>query len=347
MPGSTNGALLMLPEEDRMQLQDRTAEQVRDWITSKTLAVRRYLLNLQSAFNSTLPVNTLPNEVLVEILRLASASDDSGAWMTAATGVCQYWRDVTLNTPVLWTNIDLSASPRFITLCLDRSRGAGLSMHLPRPEPQLEYLERAKIDFSAITPLLDSHHSRITNIDLYIDIHHDSETSSLWQVLDGSIPALCSLDVEVAESPLPWTPGPLPYLRSLSLTRVTPDWTKLPLSQLTSLKLCLVELPEDGPFASLLNVLKACASLEAFNCDFAHEGLGRLDRRNQHEVDRIMSLPRMRHIQLSGNGRGIKNLLARISLPRCARASLQPSSSAYSDSPSEDRPVLKAFLPTD
>ncbi|KAH9931018.1 uncharacterized protein B0H18DRAFT_842456, partial [Fomitopsis serialis] len=65
------------------------------------------LSNLQSVYNSTLSVNTQPNEILIEILCLASASDARNTWITKTMGVCRQWRDLIMDTPLLWTNIDL------------------------------------------------------------------------------------------------------------------------------------------------------------------------------------------------------------------------------------------------
>ncbi|KAH9925238.1 uncharacterized protein B0H18DRAFT_1009241 [Fomitopsis serialis] len=348
----SDGALRLLPEDDRIQLQGCASEQVRDWIASKVLAVQLYLSNLQTVYNSTLSVNTQPNEILVEILCLASASDARNTWITKTMGVCRQWRDLIMDTPLLWTNIDLSARLPSLKLCLSRSSGTSIGVSLPsqvgiRGSRKL----RGKIDFPMVALTLAPHQSRITSMNLHVEHNDVAQTDFLWQVLDAPLPALACLALD-AGSPkssqwtltlpksLQWTPKPLPSLRDLSLIAITPDWTQLPLSQLTSLTLYDV-LFEEGPFASILDLLEACVSLEIFKYTCWER------RREQSTACHILSLPRMRHVHLAGDeSAGISNLLAQISLARHAHLSLE-TINRYDHEYNERMRVLDPFLPKD
>ncbi|KAH9829164.1 uncharacterized protein C8Q71DRAFT_912004 [Rhodofomes roseus] len=326
MPGHDSvrdDILLMLPEDDRAQLQGRATHQVRDWIIARNLAVQRYSSILQTVLNATLAVKSLPNEIFVDILGLASPEQDyRNTWITKATGVCRFWRDTIINTPLLWTKIDLTAKPHFIELCLARANGADICIRLP--DPSGGYLKRSvNVDFPQVAPLLIPCSSRIKHIDLYIAEASSNHvpTSLMRQLLDVPLPALTSLALN--SKGLQWAPSPqaLHSLRhlSLDLSAVTPDWMKLPLSQLTSLTLSEPRFVENAPFASILGVLEACHSLEFFR----FEGF---------EVDsdapyptRTLSLPQIRHIYLRGMPPlGTPILLAQLSLPQHARLSLEP-----------------------
>ncbi|KAH9829171.1 uncharacterized protein C8Q71DRAFT_446325 [Rhodofomes roseus] len=343
MPGFDSlcdDVLLVLPEHDRAQLQGHTTQQARAWLAAKTRDVQRYLSDLQTAYNSTLTVNALPNEIFVEILRLASASDHRNAWTAKSMGVCRYWRDVIEDTPILWTTIDLSARLQFLELCLMRSNGVGLSIYLPKDaRMRRRARKQARIDFSTVAPLLVAHYPRMRSIDLHIDEKNSMQSELLWRLLDAPLPALVSLAL-VNDGSLRWMPKPFPGLRSLSLTSITvPDWSRLPISQLTSIWLCAVDFPKDGCFASLLELLKACISLECFGYD----GL-ELEHLNGLEPRCTLQLPRLLRFHLSGTQAAILSLLAQVSLPQHACVSLCPGAS---DSWEPRRGVLDTFLPRD
>ncbi|KAH9829172.1 uncharacterized protein C8Q71DRAFT_912011 [Rhodofomes roseus] len=337
--------LVMLLEDDRTQLEGCAAQEARDRITYKMRIVQRYLSDLRTEYNSTLAVNALPTEILVEILKLASISDYCRPRASARKmDVCRHWRDVIKDTPVLWTEIRLFEGRKCLDLCLLRSKGAGLSISLPEHTDLAERLSQpagARVDFSTIIPLLIPHHLRIKSINIYLrEGPREIHTDSFWQLLDVSLPALVVLALGVEHgSSLKWTPNHLPSLQSLSLTSVTPDWTKLPFSQLTSLRLSYIRFPNGSRFASLLDLLEACVSLEVV----AYDGLR--DRSTPHVATHIVPLPRMRSFHLTGTHAGISGLLARISLPRHAHLSLLPSQ--FFGAQGSLRTVLNNSLPRD
>ena len=78
---------------------------------------------------------TLPQEILVCIFRLLTYTIDdksrrwyfSPLWIRLAH-VCQYWRTLIHNTPILWTNISF-LNKNITNLMLKRSRNASFVLH--------------------------------------------------------------------------------------------------------------------------------------------------------------------------------------------------------------------------
>nr|VWO96434.1 Carboxylic ester hydrolase (EC [Ganoderma boninense] len=80
----------------------------------------------RSAFNTTLPANRLPYELVIKIL-------SSGAYtrwqeLVALTHICQHWRDVALGTPQLWADAVQS-------VCAGRCTGLDGKIRWPKALP--------------------------------------------------------------------------------------------------------------------------------------------------------------------------------------------------------------------
>lgn len=85
-------------------------------------------VGIQRLPSANSPVDMLPNEIFVEILRVTAASLelDGMTWLTLAMAVCRRWRGIIVHTPILWTDIDLTKNWRFVDLCLAYSDGMNI-----------------------------------------------------------------------------------------------------------------------------------------------------------------------------------------------------------------------------
>ncbi|KAG8698114.1 hypothetical protein FRC08_006130, partial [Ceratobasidium sp. 394] len=84
-------------------------------------------------------INTLPPEILASIFILSRnhrTRNDNFRFHDLAS-VCAYWRDIALNTPDLWTHVDISPStPSGVTnLLLGRTKDNPIHIHVYEPKP--------------------------------------------------------------------------------------------------------------------------------------------------------------------------------------------------------------------
>lgn len=298
--------------------------------------------------NATLPVNMLPNEILVEILRLTAGClelDGMTSWLASAMGACQHWREIIVNTPIFWTDIELTKNPHFVELCLARSDGTNISVHLPKQHPDGP---QVAADFSPALSLLAPHHRKISHLDLHLNCTNWNSRldQSLLSTLEAALPGLVSLHLTTRPGfRLRLQESHLPSLRSLSLTNVAVDWASLQqLSRLTSLTLSGIVHPNERNrfLASLLDLLEACECLESFTYE-------RWEILHDQAIanDRIVSLPRMRHFYISGLPADIMQVTTRLSFPREAHLSLEMFDLHTEAHPNNELPVLAAVLPRD
>ncbi|KDQ13429.1 hypothetical protein BOTBODRAFT_55978 [Botryobasidium botryosum FD-172 SS1] len=89
------------------------------------------LARLRTRQNELVPVHRLPNELLGAIFVLAgSTSFQVSGWPASfsISQVCKLWRQVALNTPRLWMNIDVSAGDELASIYVERSGTAPLNL---------------------------------------------------------------------------------------------------------------------------------------------------------------------------------------------------------------------------
>ncbi|KAH9837678.1 uncharacterized protein C8Q71DRAFT_556139 [Rhodofomes roseus] len=311
-----DSVLLVLPKNDRSQLQGRSLEQMREWTLMEARASQRRLANLHSVHNATLPVHRLPTETLIEIFRLAHAFSSSQktkahVWVIMTTAVCRYWRDIVVTSPVFWRNIDLSkAALEFVDLCLERSAGAGIKLFLTIPQDN---------NLSLLAPPLVQHHSRLAHLD--IQWKTNNPNNAFARVCDTCLPALTSLTAKAKHIlPLKFTQGYLPSLRHVDVSGVVLHWATLPLAQLTSLALADIRCPNDRgepnavSLADILDILEAFRSLEEFAFQ-QWEHIEGQEERWTVNLNRTVPLPRMRRFHVMGPTQVIAELMPHVSLP--------------------------------
>ncbi|KAH9911709.1 uncharacterized protein B0H18DRAFT_1128213 [Fomitopsis serialis] len=326
-------------DDDRAHLRGRSRQEAQHRVSVEGQALQRRSLDLGFLHNSTITLNMLPNEIFVSIIRHAVSGEDTMAWITRTMGVCRHWRETIIRTPLLWTDIRLSGNMQFSALCLTRSSGATINWYVSeahvRPPP-LDW-------YSATGSLLALHHTRIKHMRIYLEATITPLVQLYWQLSTIALPVLVSMDLTaVAGLSTQWIPSYLPSLRRLSLHRLSVDVTHLPLSQLTSLDLNNVDLPSRS-LASLLDVLKACTSLQRF----VYEDTDDMPI-NELPVaaDNRVSLPHIRHFCITATSAHTSSLLVHILLAKQTRVVLYPNDFH----PPQDEnhiPVLNTFLPRD
>ncbi|KAI0700252.1 hypothetical protein C8T65DRAFT_286405 [Cerioporus squamosus] len=120
-------------------------------------------LRLKQLWNSSLPINNLPDELLVSIIQLDGEEPIchlplSMPWIRLML-VCTYWRAVACATPTLWSNIAISGSAAaWLGLCVARSAETILRISLTKPPPEMighiaRYSDRIEA-FAISSPLL-------------------------------------------------------------------------------------------------------------------------------------------------------------------------------------------------
>ncbi|KAI1786890.1 hypothetical protein LXA43DRAFT_746560 [Ganoderma leucocontextum] len=226
------------------------------------------------AWNRTLPVNRLPNELLVSIFAEVADALSAGhstfyigrhhlrtKWMKLIL-VCRYWRDVAYASPKLWRVIHMR-SPAHTERALALSSPATIDVSFGYSRPNLENIK-----------LLQPHAHRLRSLNLNLDPACESAVIALFQG-DGGMPALETLqlppygrkagmkDVEFVDLQL--TAERYPRLGSLTLAfTVAPQDIKV----YTRLRnLSLRDCRCDFSFHHFLDVLDAATNLEGLRVD--------------------------------------------------------------------------------
>ncbi|KAH9931001.1 uncharacterized protein B0H18DRAFT_872474, partial [Fomitopsis serialis] len=101
---------------------------MREWLAARAHQLETELLSVKNLHNSTLTITQIPNELFLEILRLASPPNYDVSWIATAMGVCRHWRDIIAATPLLWCSFTLLQNVRYMELCLARSKNTSISM---------------------------------------------------------------------------------------------------------------------------------------------------------------------------------------------------------------------------
>ncbi|KAJ7057635.1 hypothetical protein C8F01DRAFT_1371755 [Mycena amicta] len=221
---------------------------------------------LRTERNNSVPINTLPSELLVQIFRSAAASRPSVSLLS----VCRRWRAVAEDSPTLWSNI---IAYRWQTLRkhefidqLKRSKEAPLRVAI------------GMLASKGIIDRLMANAHRLT----YLDIGGAREylVDLIQKMCAHDFPVLSDLRLEVTrkkeetgdddddedaavtvELPSEVLDGRIPGLHRLELLAIAPQWTSL-----QSLRYLVINPKDTSPahplqFHVLLSVLRACPEL--------------------------------------------------------------------------------------
>lgn len=246
------------------QLEERAM-----WIRLQIARLQDELLDVLARQNALLPVDRMPEEVLLAVWEnlVPLLGPDMGNDMMTLTHVCKRWRDTAIATPSLWTNVYMKNGP-IATIHLTRSVDKPLSVFIPWS--------------TGTQSVLPPHIHRLRRI--HVVSPHTLSMTQLAITLNAPAPILeellieCSTQIELGFFPISSPPHIFltntPSLKVLRLTRIFNSVT------VGFLVPTVRELKLDGVksgavnCAMLLRVLQRASCLERltlFNCSFADE----------------------------------------------------------------------------
>ncbi|KAF8651441.1 hypothetical protein AX16_004742 [Volvariella volvacea WC 439] len=163
----------MTPIEPKLDLRaceglgqlNEDIEATRTKIDEEIIRLESQLLQLRRRRNSLAPINQLPTEILLHIMRnLPPDALPTSAWSLTPhvwiqfTHVCHHWRALSLDDPSLWTNLRIpSMRPSLLKACIHRSQDAPLSITVDG------YLRSTSLDLMEILLRSTDVTARVTN----------------------------------------------------------------------------------------------------------------------------------------------------------------------------------------
>ena len=240
------------------EVADRRAALERDLKALDTEQVR-----LRKLWNSSLPINRLPNELLVTIFMLYDTNcyeDPHGSRVRRSNllRVCRYWYDVARACPALWRFVKVGRMFKYLQACLELSATSPLDLVFVKDPFPKKHLR-----------LLRPHSHRIK--ELVVTSMPDAWQPEVIDLLDREMPALTTIKIHF---PVPTfethttsdlcllssTPGHYPQLRSLSLTFTAAPQNTTIYSQLRSLSLTACSCGLN--YEQFIDLISSCAHLE-------------------------------------------------------------------------------------
>ena len=216
------------------------------------------LARLNSLLNATVPINALPDELLVEIFssyraRLKSSDERYPAleWMTIL-GVCRRWRKLASSTPAFWRLINVYRKPEWLSLCLSRSLRLRTDIYFRDPKFPSYRL-----------PLLASRAAFIRT--LSITMANPAWTRQLVNLFSMPMPSLETVDIRTDQDhrreDLDINADRCPRLQSLALLGYFVPRDKALFARLRSLEIESCDW-STVTFDMLLEILGTCGCLE-------------------------------------------------------------------------------------
>ncbi|KAF5357617.1 hypothetical protein D9758_007490 [Tetrapyrgos nigripes] len=281
--------------------------------------------NSRTYRNSLALINQLPPEILSQIFLFCASSTSFSTplrpsrWsFIAVSHVCQYWRNVALGCPALWSYID-SSNPDCILEMLKRSGTCPLTFRISVGKVQAHHMKW--IQEGRATAVALGHIYRVREFTLYASPIGTviSHTGNLG--LAQAVPLLEVLRLEaVVDNRFVHDPvklssrfldGDAPRLKHLELRNFLLPWDSRLLKGLTVLKLSLND-PRDAPTShQVRTVLARMPGLKVLELD----GLGVLPPPATTSNIKVVQLSHLRSVTLRGSSARCANLLSHISFP--------------------------------
>ncbi|KDQ51344.1 hypothetical protein JAAARDRAFT_532423 [Jaapia argillacea MUCL 33604] len=272
---------------------------------------------LRSARNSFNPIHRLPIEVVLEIFSIVAETwyprtvEDvrpSVCWL-ALTHVCHYWRELALNTPTLWTTIDVDLRDlRWTRAFLERSQNTSLDLRIVSHEGVSD-----KSHQDLLASIVSGTTHRLGKFKVFLN---SNDLRKLLLSLENlSAPQLESLEILCSTS---WRGdlvstlfgNQVPHLRSLILDTVTVSWDSPLFKNLTYLSIAQESRGSPETSTQFLECLRNSPLLEGLRLTYAIPPLP------QHtEPTRRIDLPRLRSFFLSDEDTNIGQFLPHLSIP--------------------------------
>ncbi|KZT09457.1 uncharacterized protein LAESUDRAFT_748109 [Laetiporus sulphureus 93-53] len=246
------------------QAQSHIDAQLRYFNESVRILIREGY-RLKELRNALAPINSLPEEVLIEIFYIVAKT--SIADIVRISRVCRHWRAIALASPKLWTNITLTKLPRAATF-LRRSKNVALTYHIER----IERTNSHRIDERQLRRAVAPARMRCLKASLF----DAGDMDQLISTLDSPAPYLQELSlrllkadnytIELGLETIQTLFGDsTPSLRSLTLKQISISWTSGLYSNLAHLSVTDLSqewLPSVDRF---LEVLVQCPSLQTLD----------------------------------------------------------------------------------
>ncbi|KAI0643121.1 hypothetical protein C8Q79DRAFT_916289 [Trametes meyenii] len=239
-----------------------------------TLLSERDILEsrLEQAVRLQSPVQRLPNDLLSSIFTTAvlDGEEEDSIALSNFMLVCQYWRDVAVHTPMLWTRISMGTHRSIdrALLKLDRSKSAPLYISLdfsPRMEHGTVSTESIITAMDLIRPAIwrwkTFHLTVPSRPQAHIALTRCKERAPLLEVLSIRVAHSMQED-HYSTPPLPLFERHMPRLRSASFTSFNFGWDLALLSNLRVLKLGGYWNCFPPSVDVILKTLRACPQLE-------------------------------------------------------------------------------------
>lgn len=279
------------------------------------LAACRALLNARR------PINTLPIELLVDILWCLPSDGLDVATTTPSIPqcfqcmlICRHWRAVITSNRCFWRTIHAGERTRWLqlslarageaSLCLKFTKAAGFIAALPDLLPRRDHIERLDFtcqtlsDIRALAPLISAPLPCVSEFAILYgstrSLSPDIARDNLFVFLPENFPALVRLRLVCAS--LPWTASFLSGLRSLHL------------------RSCRIQ-PSSLPISGILDILRCGDTLEELTLhDFLSTACSVDEPGHSYSTD-VVKLPRLRKLDVSDAPAWITELVAHIQLP--------------------------------
>ena len=302
--------------------------------------LRSQLLGVAHRLNTFTIPSRLPPELLSEVflhlispdsfksnatsnLQRARAIPKSSLDLVHASHVCRSWRGIALSSPHLWRSIVLDGTPQ-VNEFLDRSKGCVLDIWLSA------HLPTANFESVALEPLL-GHMDRIRSLCIPYEIWHRAllPTTFAGRTRDASqlltyvedLPMEHNLKFSIAGHPAPSFLSTLnaPNLRCATVALTSRLCKDLP-SYTYLRSLTIVAWSNDTPEPRIEDALALLLQLPALERLVWYRLLRRVDENISypHKPEYVVSLSKLRHIELHGDILVCSTLLRCLSFPTSA-----------------------------
>ena len=280
----------------------------------------QFLNAIDHLTNSLQPMNLIPPEMVSRIATYLIDEVEYYRPLLVATHISRYWRETILGCSLLWTSID-SRHPRLAIVCMERSNAAGLTVQL-RPNLTLDFIYNLQLhmrrikaldikmppsDFKKLLPYLDPHSIKLESMTL--------DLNSTYPLPSVSFPPLLSLDM-----------SGLKVLKVQNISLIPPFFRPTNLSKLSIVS-------SDGCLSNLLDIIAANPHLEEIFIVSRVSSLG-------YPSGDIISLPRLRVLNVTLPWHAIRTLLRRVSLPPSTNLIITTAMHEH-----EQKEFLPALLP--
>ena len=303
--------------------QANSHEYLRQAIDDEIRSFEESIRALRHRRNALAPISSLPPEVFATIFSFVRLPDcilaepDQLACVRVSH-VCNQWREIALNQPLLWSHIDFTAvTPAGAAEMLSRARTVPL--HL---EAMLPVCHRDDSWFNSFQKELQAHVTHTSHLSI------SAGPLRLRKIFEGFIlpaPTLDHLSLSVEEHehsisqqrvsiPDNIFAGATPKLCCLVLKNCDISWKSPLLRGLIHLDIRTPSVSKKPSLAAWLDMLDEMPQLKTLALDSATPIVSN-DSSLPPEVHRVVTLPSLIHLELSAYARECGLALAHLALP--------------------------------